>query len=232
MAAFSYGNRYNIETNIRTLYTRRQKIARLLLTFDEYIDTFVPAEARQLFREMMPYNGFTHIRASVELNQFGHHGQGMLLIRGDRKPAPPMVKGLELQPDAPSEVVGRIKTWLENGGDVPGDFGRVMRVFNYLNDNYSRATMRHYWPTIIALCGNNPATQDLVPELQNMKAPSSVKPLPAGVMQACRKTASTVSTAQLIPEDVGETEIDEVSIESRRSQLYNEPGIGAFYGLN
>jgi hypothetical protein len=233
MPAFNYTTRNQIEQNIKAFYARRRVISRLFLTHDEYVDTFVPSEARQMFRDIAPYSGITAFAsAPIDLTQFGHIGVGKLYIRGDRKFAPPLVRGHYLQGDAPAEVVARIKTWLENGGDVHGDFGRVLAVFNYLNEGYGKSALRHYWPTIMALCDNNEHTQSLVSKLQVLKAPASMKPLPPGVIQACRKTASTIATAQLIPHDVSGAEIEEVSIEADQSQRYVEDGIGEFFGMN
>lgn len=236
MSAFSHSYRYQIEQNIRNLYRRRAAIARLTLTHDEYVDTFVPTEARKLFWDIAPYNGTGNWASGrLALRQFDHIGEAYLYIRGDQKPAPPLVKGLEVQPDAPTEVVDRIKSWLENGGDVSGDFGRVLATFNYLCANYGRAAMRHYWPTIMALCDGNEVTKPLIQEFQAMRPPASLKPLPPGLAAACRKTASTVSTAQLIPDDIKISfgkDWGEVSIESIHGAAYKEEGIGAFYGLS
>lgn len=230
MAAFSYSIRSQLNQNIYNLYQRRRAIAKLMLTHDEYIATFVPAPARQLFKEMQPYNGHTgYATGELDLTQFGHPGEARLFIRGDKKAAPPLVRGLELQPDAPPEVVERIKVWLENDGDVHRDFARVRRVLEYLCENYSRAALRHYWPTIMALCDNNEYTKGLIQDLQVMRPPSALKPLPHGVAVACRKTASTISTAQLIPDGVTHSEIEEVGIETV-GNAYKEDGLGTFYG--
>lgn len=232
MSAFSYSVRYKLVDNIRTLYNRRKVLSRLLLTHEEYIDTFVPAEARQLFRDVMPYHDNSgYLRGKIDLRPFGGE-QGQLWLRGDRKACPPLVKDLTAQPDAPADVVERIKSWIENGGDAHRDFGRVTSVFTYLNDNYSRAALRHYWPSIMVLCDQNDETKYLVQELQTMRPPVNLKPLPPGLVQACRKTASTVSTAQLIPTDVSGAEIEEVSIEAVCGQQYREDGLGEFFGLS
>lgn len=236
MSAFGYNIAWQIRENIRTLYRRREALARLSLTYDEYIAVFVPAPARQMFRDITPYTGVgtgtgDYAHGPIDLSQFGYPTMGTLIIRGDHKPAPPLMKRLEVQPDAPTDVVQRIRVWLENGGDAPGDFGRVLKVFDVLNEKYSRAAMRHYWPTIMALCDNNDATKELIPDLQNMRAPAGLKPLPPGLIAACRRTAATISTAQLIPDDVASSEIDEVSIKAGSGHTYKEEGLGSFYGL-
>lgn len=233
MSAFGYNLRWQIVNNIRGLYQRRLEISRLALTYEEYINAFVPAQARHLFRDMAPYNGCTaYVHGELDLNQLGYDAKASLHIRGDHKHkfAPPMVRNLELQPDAPPEVMARFKTWLENGGDVHRDFARVNTLFNKMNDAYSRAAMRHYWPTIMALCDGHDDTKPLIQELQAMKTPAAPKPLPPGWAAACRKTAATISTAQLIPTDVDGSEIDEVVIQINSGQKYTEEGLGTFYG--
>lgn len=233
MSAFGNNYRFTIVNNIRGLYQRRLQLSRLALTYDEYINTFVPPEARQLFRSMAPYNGCTsYVRGELDLNQFGHDANASLHIRSDHKHkfAPPLVRGLELQPDAPPEVVERFKHWLENGGDVHRDFARVVVLFTRLSESYSRSAIRHYWPTIMALCDGHEDTKHLIQELQVMKAPPAPKPLPPGWAAACRKTAATISTAQLIPAEVEGREIDEVLIQVNSGQKYTEEGLGTFFG--
>lgn len=232
MAAFSYSNRYQIEQNLHTLMARRLSLPGLTLTHEEYIDTFVPAHVRQLFRDITPYHGVRgYAHAKLELKPFGAPGIAAFHIAGTDKPAPPLVAGLEPQPDAPPEIVERIRIWAENGGDVYRDFGRVLFVFNYLNQNYSRAALRHYWPTIMALCDAE-TTQHLLEDLQSSKAPSGLKPLPTGMVQLCRATASTIATARLIPETTasGGDKRGEVTIMSGAAQQYREHGF-EFYGL-
>ncbi len=236
MPAFSFNTAYQIRQNIQTLFRRRWSIASLTISHEDYIRTFVPAEARQLFRDITPFNGKSneYIGGHLNLSQFNCDTgpKGFLYIGGDaRKIAPPLVKDLALQHDAPPEVVAHIKTWLENGGDVSRDFGRIAALFTTLNEGFSRSAIRHYWPSIMALCDGNEATIPLIAEMQNMRASAS-KPLPPGLAAACRKTAETISTARLIPDDVKETEFGEVTIQVTRGQGYKEEAIGLFYGMN
>lgn len=233
MSAFSNSYRYMIENNVRQLYARRRAIATLELTFDEYIETFVPARHRQLVRDMRPLNGHTNmVSGQIDLTQFGYEATATLYINGadSANPPPPLIRGLEAQPDAPPEVIQRIHAWIENGADVHRDFARVISLFRAMNEKFSRAAMRHYWPTIMALCDGNDGTKDLIPELQVMKAPAALKPLPPGYLDLCRKTAATVSTAQLIPTDVEHKALAEIGVVVNGHQVYEEPGLGAFYG--
>lgn len=233
MSAFSNSYRWQIENNIRALYARRRAIGTLLLSFDEYIATFVSAHARQMIRDMRPLNGHqSMVSGQLSLAQFGYEATATLYINGadSTNPAPPLVRSLEAQSDAPPEVIQRIHAWIENGADAHRDFARVMVLFRALNEKFSRAAMRHYWPTIMALCDGNDATKHLVSELQVMKAPAALKPLPPGYLDLCRKTAATVSTARLIPTDVNVSNIAEVGIDVNGHQAYKEPGIGTFYG--
>lgn len=233
MSAFSYSNRYQIEQNLRALMTRRKELPGCELSFEEYIQTFVPATARQLFRDIAPHHGIRgYVNGRLRLEPFGGDREATLHINTTKLAGPPLVANLEPQPDAPPEVVERIRTWLENGGDVHRDFGRVLFVLNYLNENFSRAAMRHYWPTIMALCDAEP-TQHLLAGLQANKVPATLKPLPAGMAALCRQTASTVATARLIPEiNTGEQKLpSEVTISSAQGQTYKEHGF-QFYALS
>lgn len=234
MPAFSFNTVYQIHQNVHTLFRRRLAISRLTLTHEEYIQLFVPAPQRQLFRDIAPFNGLghTYVTGELDLGQFRDEPlKGHLYIGGVCNNAPPLVKDLAVQHDAPPDVIARIKTWLENGGDVSRDFGRISKLLTMLNEGFSRGAIRHYWPSIMALCDGNEATIPLIAELQSMR-PNATKPLPPGLVQACRKTAETISTARLIPDDVKEQEWGEVTLEVTRGQTYKEEGLGTFYGMN
>lgn len=234
MSAFSSNHRYAIESNIRTLFMRRRALASLSLTNEEYISTFVPVEARQLFRDISPYTGGLYSIGSRTacFNQFGYATTLALHINGgEEKAIPPLVRNAEIQPDAPPSVLDRIKSWLDNDADVSRDFGRVLATFNYLSDNYSRAAIRYYWPTILVLLADNEQTKPILDEIQAMRMPTSLKPLPPELVAACRKTAATVSTAQLIPHDIMQRPADSITLKLPTGLVHRE-GALVFVGMS
>ena len=234
-AAFNSSIMEKLNETIRVLYNRRRKVGPMHLTFDEYLDTFVPYEARDAFRAAAPWSYNSNrahrwelhlganevINATIELRDHYAH-----------KNPPPMVRMPMIQGDAPSEVVDRIKHWAALGGDASREFGRVMKVLELLNMSHSRVAIRYYWPTILALCSecHVNSVKELVTEMQDLRMPARLKPLPQGLSQACRLAAETISTARLIPADIEEDVSGEVVIGIVTGQRYDEP-FSEFWGV-
>jgi hypothetical protein len=211
-AAFNCSIASDLHNTIRSLFYRRQRIGSLLLSFDEYIRTFVPPDARELFQQVARHTAAPHWNRRWELHMpSGYKVDATLKLydAGDFAGgayAPPMPREIRIQGDAPLEVVNRIYEWAERGGDVSREFGRVSSVFERLNVSLSRVAIRYYWPTILALLSESgkSANLDLVRELQDLKQPARLKPLPPGLSTACRLTAETIATTRLLPADVME----------------------------
>jgi len=233
-AAFNHMINSAINNTIRTLYCRRKMVGTLSLTHEEYMETFVPREARDAFRAAAPWASRSegrHYRWDLELLTGEKYTATMQINENvNRAPAPIVPRTLAIQPDAPSEIVGRIFGWATTGGDVSREFGRVRLVFDTLNEQFSRITMRYYWPTILALLSENKDTKHLVAELQELKTPAKPKPLPQGLLLACKQTAETIASARLIPADIQEPEPGEVDIDIAPGQKYQEH-LGTFYGM-
>ena len=233
--AFNNVTMNSLNNNIRALYYRRKKVGKLYLTFNEYLNTFVPREVRGVFQEIAPwldtsrgnhrwelfnptptleapYEGATEkIQCTMQMHV--HHNKPM---------PPPIVRMPTIQADAPKEVTERIYTWATHGGDVSREFGRVAKVLEILNASYSRTAIRYYWPTILAICSESNATKELVQEMQELRTPAKLKPLLPGLPQACRLTAETIATARLIPADIEEVEGEEITIDTVSGQTYKE----------
>ena len=232
--AFNNATINNMQGHVRQLYYRRKKIGRLTFTFEEYIKTFVPQEARDTFRDAAPWayaSTRTHrwglhtisgkLNATLELREDGRNGQTY---------APPVPRHIMIQKDAPTELVQRIHNWAELGGDVSREFGRVMKVLELLNASHSRVAIRYFWPTILAICSEGNNTKDIVKDLQDMRMPVRLKPLPPGLLIACRQTAETIASAKLIPADIADDESGEVVIDIVAGQQYEEP-FSTYWGL-
>ncbi|MGZ3350985.1 MAG: hypothetical protein ACXU89_18780 [Xanthobacteraceae bacterium] len=235
MAAFSWNTHSQLQGNVRHLYWQRRKLARLILSHEDYIQAFVPAQQRQLFREIASHARSIADDGWVRLN-WTHSGGATIRLaltmqESTTSRVPPIPHHLELQPDAPQGVVDRINHWITNGGDVSRDYGRVMKVLGALNEHCSRNTLRYYWPSIIAICSVADNTKVLAAELQELKTPASPKPLPQGLSAACRLTAETIATTLLIPEEARIAE-GEVILEAVSGQEYTEPGLGHFFGIS
>lgn len=230
MPAFNQTVFGRITSNVRSLFHRRTQVGGLHLTTEEYLATFVPREARDLFRDTAPlmFKQSLYHRFGLNLPDnktikavLQSHGNAILLPRI-----------IEIQPDAPPEIVQRIYGWIDNGGDVSRDFGRVNKVFAMLNTEYSRVGMRYYWPTILALCSEGDMTKDLVQPMQELRTPATLRPLPRGLAKACRQTAETISTARLIPADASAPVYEEgVTLSIAVGQTYTED-FGTFHGEN
>ena len=234
MHAFNTTIMNQLYSNIHTLYSRRRMIARLEITPEEYIAAFVPEEARGLFRDITPWILHEKQTHRWELTIDGTPLNATVVMPLDsnkQAPLPPVPRNLALQPDAPEEVVERIHYWANRGGDTSREFGRVNKVLNMMNDGFSRNVIRYYWPTIIPLCGVHHATKGVAEELQELRVPARPKPLPSGLLKACRQTAETISAAQLIPTDVEPTESGNIRIDIAQGQHYTEP-FGTFYGVS
>jgi len=232
-AAFNNTTSNHICDNIRTLYTRRKKVGKMVLTNEEYIKTFIPYEWREHVRDITPLLAVDKPTHKWELRVRDSALNATLHMRG-LYPAPAL-RDVRIQSDAPEEIVTRIHQWTEHGGDVSRDFGRVTKVFTLLNEKFSRVAIRYYWPTILALCSESNKTKHLVQEMQEMRQPVKLKPLPQGLPLACRQTAETIATARLIPSDIDNQEELAVTLEGSvtigivEGQYYTE-SFGTFYG--
>lgn len=232
MTAFNRSVMYEIRDSIRVLYGRRKMLGQMTMTHQEYIDTFVPSEARHMFRDISRF-----IDTAAQTHSFkldcgeGKTQTAMLFMRSTAdKRALPMVRELTIQPDAPKDVIDRINYWIKNGGDPSRDFGRVAKVVDMLNTVCSKTAVRYYWPAIISLLGEREITRELSKELQELKMPGKIPPLASSLLVACRLTAETIANAKLIPHDIKAPEHGEVTIEIKVGQLYNEP-FSTFYGI-
>jgi hypothetical protein len=228
MPAFSLAIMERLHSNIRRLLSQRQKLASLQLSNDEFVDTFVQAPHRQMFKDIAPLLVTSTSRRFVWASRTDT--VHLAATTGGEAPLP-MPKQIIVQPDAPHEVVERIDSWIANGGDVSRDFGRVLATLHYLNQSCSRSAMRYYWPTIMAICSVDPATQAIGNELQELRTPANPAPLPHGVIAACRKTAETIATAKLIPLECEYPTNTGVVLGVQQGMQYTEPGIGRFAGM-
>jgi hypothetical protein len=105
-----------------------------------------------------------------------------------------------------------------------------MKVLEELNQLCSKQTMRYYWPTIIAICSEHDSTKAYASELQELKTPANPKPLPRGLLLACKTTSETIATAKLIPVDAEVPEDGEVTLEVAAGRSFQEPDLGTFHG--
>jgi hypothetical protein len=232
--AFNNSTINNLQNNVRTLYYRRRMVGKLILTNEEYIQTFVPVEARDMFRDIAPLVATERYNHKFELRlQHDKPALNAYLHMSEVGVTPPVPRVLHIQRDAPKEIIERMVTWSERGGDVSREFGRVSKVLEILNHSFSRVAIRYYWPTILAICSESDATKPLVQELQELRAPAKLKQLPPGLARAMRLTAETVATARLIPTDVDKEErinAGEVLIDIASGQQYTEE-FGYYWGL-
>jgi hypothetical protein len=219
---------------IHNLYIRRTHVGKLALTFEEYLNTFVPEPAREIFVEAAQWVYSPRYARWELLHPTDGSALKMTLSMYEMysTPAPPLPRQLMIQPNAPQDVVERVMQWVVHGGDVSRDFGRVRKVLDAFNNSgFSRLAIRYYWPTLLALLSEGPTRlKDMVPELQDLRRPPKLPPLPPGLQRACRETAETISTARLIPADIDEPEPGEVMLDIVSGQIYDEP-IGEFEGM-
>lgn len=231
MSAFGYGVANQIEQNIRALFLRVKAVSRTALTHEEFASLFIPAAQRDMYREMATL-AHTHGSTRGEFKW----GRSKLIFRmidclGD-KHALPIPRDMVLQCDAPPELVERISTWLVSGGDASGDFGRVLALFKFFNENLTKGQIRFVWPSILAILGASPVLDETLKALQEIKVPMEPPQLPRGLLAICRKTAESVATSGLIAADVSTVVHTEGWIETADNQKHDEPGIGAFLGIS
>jgi hypothetical protein len=233
MPAFSYAIKNDIDANISLMYTRLRCVSHKTLTHEDFIQLFVPAEHREMWRAAARLM----VQHSRAVSYQWHNGpwlQFNLYDKGGSIPATPRV--LELQPDAPMDLIQSITKWTTHGGDASGDCGRIMKLFDILNDKCSKSQLRFLWPsilTILCMDDNKTALKEWARELQELKPPKQPVELPREVLQACRRTSETVAMIALIPHDIlsRQREHGEVEIYTSSGVRYNEPGLGEFYGL-
>jgi hypothetical protein len=234
MSAFSWGTVNQITQSIRQLYYRRRQVGRMELTHEEFLQLFVPATNRELFRMAAPAADFTSnvwSRFVIESPVHGTITTSIWLRDVEDSFAPPRPRNPTIQPDAPEGLRAKFDSWIANGADSSRDFGRVQKVFQMLNEHCSKQTMRYYWPSIIAILSEDDNTKGFAAELQQLKTPANPKPLPAGLLQACRKTAETISIVQLIDKNFQRSGMaPPIMMEVVAGQMYDEP-IGKFHGL-
>jgi hypothetical protein len=229
MPAFNYSASSQIKENIRTLYHRVKAVSTIPLTHEQFASLFIPAEHREMYREIA-----TLARTESACGTTFDWGSTRLWIqmnRHDGQNPLPIPRDVVLQHDAPHELVSDITSWVANGGDASGEFGRVHALFNILNDTMTKGQIRFVWPSILAILSVNPILSETLKELQEVKVPAKQPELPRGLLAACRKTAMVVATASLIPADVPGFEVITGCIEVSSGQNYDEPGLGEFRGL-
>lgn len=217
---------------IRNLYLRRTNVGKLALTFEEYLNTFVPAPAREIFVEASQWaKPIQYARWELLTPDGGMTMMTLSMNEINRVPALPLPRHLAIQPDAPQDVVDRIMQWIEHG-DASREFGRVRRVLETFNvGGFSKLAIRYYWPSILALLSEgNRHLQEMTRDLQDLRTPVKLPPLPPGLLQACRQTAETIASARLIPADIEEPEPGEVMLDIVSGQTYEE-AIGTFSGM-
>lgn len=218
---------------VRKLYLRRIKVGRLVLTFEEYVHSFVPQPARDIFFEAAPWISTpNYARWELAVPDGGTMKMTLNMCEINRVPAPPLPRHLALQPDAPQEVVDRIMQWVAHG-DASREFGRVRKVLETFNVmGWSRLAIRYYWPTILALLSEGRTSlKEYVPELQDLRVPPKLQPLPQGLQTACRQTAETIASVRLIPPDIDEPDPGEVMLDIISGQEYEEQ-VGLFTGMS
>ncbi|WP_454627691.1 hypothetical protein [Bradyrhizobium cenepequi] len=222
-----------INKNIGLMFSRLKKVSTKTISHDDFINLFVPRDHRDAFREMA-------ILADTGYGRSARYKWGEFNLRfslNDRpgKYPPPIPRRLIVQEDAPEDLIYAITEWSRNGGDASGDFGRVRKLFEVLNDKLSKSEMRFVWPSILAICGadeTNVVAKQAAADLQQVRTPAGVVSLPPGLRAACRKTADTIAMVGLIPHDVQYPEQGEVTIEAVNGSHYSEPDLGGFHGLS
>ena len=230
MPAFSYAVKGEIENNIRIMYARLRAVSFKSLTNDDFLRLFVPAVDREMYGKMIGKVQPIHCHAHYEWLT----GTDLVFtLRGAGGLIPTC---MALQPDAPADLLDAITKWTQQGGDASGDCGRVMKLFEVLNEKCSKQQMRFLWPSILTILGLNDEKtnlKQLAIEMQELKAPKKPPELPMGVMQACRRTSETVAMCSLIPHDVLSRPTDEgaVVLRTLASRSYSEPGLGHFIGM-
>lgn len=223
MTAFSYTLTHQIEKNIRTMFGRLAIVTRKSISHESFLNLFVPAHQREMFRTMANLSETgTGRRANYDWEGTG------LLFRIYQKVnlrAPPIPRLMFLQEDAPEDLVADITRWATTGGNASGDFGRVLALFKALNEDLTRSQMRHVWPSIVPICDADPTNHQLkevAKEVQDMRPAAFPPALPHGLVQACRKTAATIAMTSLIPHDVEAPEHGEVDITAVEGARYEE----------
>jgi len=231
MPAFSQTTLSALHSNIRLLYTRRCQVGKLFLTHEEFIASFVPLEARDLFRDIAQYMSPDTRVHRFKLAVGGTEEQAYIHMGDLGGRTPPVPDKIRIQRDAPPEIVRRIEAWMASGGNPSRDFGRVAKVLNTLNGFCSKNMVRYYWPTVIAIASESETTQQMAKDLQELRVPASVRSLPTGLLAACKQSAETIATARLISKDIISTDpVGGVHIDIVPGQSYNEAH-GMFYGI-
>jgi hypothetical protein len=234
MAAFPSHAIHRLQENVKLLHERRKKAGRMVLTHDEYVQLFVPPESREHFRAIAYLMPKTFSSDKFEWSRDSEKLEMRMIRNGEDpgRPIPPPMAEYRIQPDAPADLVARVNEWLDRGGNISRDYGRVAALLGNLNAICSRQAMRYYWPTIISICAQNADTKDYAEELHALKTPAAPKPLPHGLLAACRATAETVNTTLLIPADAPDPGYSGADVTlTVAHQGYTEPGLGTFWGL-
>lgn len=229
MSAFSYSASSQIKENIRALFYRVKELSKLPLSHEEFSSLFIPAEHRQMYRDMsmLARLGDHH---SVTF-RWGTSKLYFHLLKRDGQCPLPAPQNMVVQHDAPTELVERITTFVNNGGDASGEYGRVHMLFNALNDKMTKGQIRFVWPSVLTLLAVNPILAETLKELQDVKVPAKQPELLPGLLAACRKAAATIATASLIPSDVEPFDMGAGFVEVANGQQYNELGLGEYNGL-
>lgn len=232
MAAFSFVDAHLLRSNISKMFNRLNMVSTTTLTHEDFLTLYVPEQQRDDFRKMsglvaradrriVEHTWYRPDHKDVELH--------FTLNETPTSPCPLVPRECNLQPDS-GAVRAKIDEWLENGVHASRDFGRVLRVFERLNDECSAQMMRFYWPSIMAIAAEDDSTQKINERLRSMSGVTR-NPLPHGMQGAIRKASESVTAATLLSKDMVAPPRGQVTLRVCAGQKYTEPGIGSFTGL-
>lgn len=232
MAAFNASTMYAINQNISTLYRRLKAVSTKKLTYDDFLNLFVAAEHRTMFKTIGPLL-YTSYHNSALVVWPDNTGLTFTLHDNQRVPMP---RRLSMQPDVPPELVQSITDWIERGGNASREAGRVRVVVAQLNAMCTRQEMRYFWPSILPLLTFNESNSmccEIAKQLADVKVPKNPPPISPGLRIALRKATETVAVMNLLPADIEDKAAGtEVTVTVAEGGTYEEPGLGSYTGMS
>jgi hypothetical protein len=174
------------------------------LTYDDLLNLIAPEEKHVFLRG---------VRHHAALGRYDAATTGFLSIDGDSiftlkingndRDAPLIPRQAKIQESwfNGSEKAEQFKRHLRERIEVLQDWGRVLTVFNGLNDICTTpAQVRYMWPSVLALL-DVAGLDDLRSKIAPFKVPGtgSLPPCPLPLRVAIKKSSTTIAMASLLP---------------------------------
>lgn len=209
MTAFSDKRAGVILNSVRQLFQRVQMYFECDLRAEEVQRMLIPTEQRAVLDQAYSIMyGTNHYVSSHNVNVMGripsvskttevqiYSSSGFMFL------LPNSVKNRPYQTLTPSDETAKVESWLEHRAQLGVEWGRVLDVFNFLNDHCETPQqMRFYFPGIVTLMVNSgdDGVEQMGNKLRTVRKPNHFLALNREIKEYLGQANATLATVQLL----------------------------------